>query len=220
MGRTSTTPNVKTLEAKSLFLVGDSNGERITDMKELAARTGCHENTLRAYQREWQHERNEMLKSVHDGSLVLNLSEETLENHKHDETFIRKRMDSLKMEFNDVQEVEDKLFNLLDKLDTLMGLNPKSYESLIKLLEKHLEANASKRAITSQFLTLQKVWHSISGLDTRLKAGEAALKAIAVTQAKAETMDALEKRKSDRLRDANPGNDEEGGIGLGAFDQD
>ena len=218
MPRVAKNPNVHTLEAKSLFLVGDKNGTRITCPKELARRTGCHERTIRDYIRTWQLERNEMLKSVHDGSLVIDLSEETLKNANHDEIFIRSRMNEIKIEVEEVEEISDKLFTLLDTMDDKVAMGLKEFEKLESLLGKYLEANASKRVLMAQFLTLKKTWDSISGLETRMKAGESALKAIATTQAKHEAQEAIEKRKLSNLRDVTT--PEEGEPGLSVFDTD
>lgn len=217
MARISNQPNVATLEARSLFLVGDETGTRITNPKELARRTGCHERTIREYLKVWQGERNEMLKSVHDGSLVVELSEETLNFAKQDESWVRKRMNDLKIEFEELETIEDKLFGLLDSWDESMGLDLKKFDKLESMLEKYLKTCGTKKAVVSQFLTLKKAWDSISGLDTRMKAGEAALKAIATTQAKHEAQEALEQRAKDRMRDATPSDDEAGELTV--FDQ-
>ena len=207
MARVSRNPNAATVEAKNLFIYGDETGHRVTCPKELASRTGCHERTIREYQKTWQSERVEMLKSVHDGSLVAGLSEETLNKAHHDEVFIRARMDELKIQFDEVSEIEDKLFTLLDSMDDKVAMGLKEYGKLESLLTKYLENNASKRAITTQFLTLQKRWQEISGLESRMKAGESALKAIATTQAKAEAEEALERKKREEMRDATPSED-------------
>lgn len=218
MPRTAKNPKLNTLEARSLYMVGDHTGIRITDPKEIARRTGCHETTVRGYiKKEWQKEREEMLKSVHDGSLAIELNERTAANHRLDETFLRQRLDELKIEASNVQEIEDQLFTILDSVDSIAEFPPKLYETLAKLIEKYLDTCASKRAITAQFMQVKKAWDNASGLDARLKAGETALKAIATVQARAEAEDAIEKRRAESRRDVTP---EGSDPGLSVFNQD
>lgn len=201
-----------------MFLCGDETGIRVTDPKELARRTGVHERTIRGYiSSEWQKEREDMLKQVHDGSLAIELSERVILSHQKDEAFLRARLDELKIEASNVQEIEDQLFTLLDSVNEASNLPPKSYETLTKMIEKYLETCASKRALTVQFMQVKKAWDHASGLDARLSAGETALKAIATVQARAEAEDAIQKRRAESQRNVTPGGHD---PGLSVFDQD
>lgn len=155
-----------------------------------------HERTVREYMRDWQEERHEMLKSVHDGSLVMQLSEDTVNAAMSDEAFIRSRMNDLKTELEEVEDITEKLWDLLDRVDDLMNLKVKDFAKLEKMIEQYLSANATKRVLTTQFLALKKAWDSISGLDSRMKAGETALKAIAQTHARHEAQKAIEKKEA------------------------
>lgn len=219
MPRTAKNPKLATLEARSLYMVGDSSGIRVTDPKEIARRTGVHERTIRDYiKKEWQLEREEMLKSVHDGSLAIELSERVILSHQSDEAFMRQRLNEIKLEVSTVSEIEEKLFDLLDSVDEIADFPPKLYENLANLIAKYLEASASKKALTAQFLQLKKAWDNASGLEARLKAGETALKAIATVQARAEAEDALEKRRAESQRDVTPALDGEESLSI--FSQD
>lgn len=154
----------------------------ITDTGELAKAGNVSKNTIWNHINAWKDEREQMLAKQSGIGLQTSLSvpSETLEKHKEDINFIRKRLDKSKSDLDNLPEIVSDLREIVKQFAS----DPDKLDDALHLLDKFLRISANEKAQTKLFMDLKTLWDAKSGVDSLKNIQEAAGKAVAVASAK------------------------------------
>jgi hypothetical protein len=203
------TMRAKTAAARQAFLYGTGDGKRVIAVKELSEKFGVHEQTIRLRMPEWEKEYEEILLNTAEHGFNLILSSTTLEKHKKDVDFIRKDLDSLKFEMSKL----DNTIAWLEDIVNQFTLNTENGAEAISIFNAYVNASCNKQRLRTQFIAMEKLWRSVSGVDAKMDALTTRDKEIAKGQGK---MD-VEKLKLMGGSNSNGGGPDRSKIGGGVF---
>lgn len=180
--------------ARISFLFGNGGGVPVQNTKELARLHNLSEKTIRKYVPTWLKESEEKAAKVNNEVLGLSLSNgplsvppETLVASNKDTDFLRKRLDDLKNEIENI----DKTVNWLEKI--LNSFDNDEKEFLSTAFQFYLRTSANKQSLTKQYLAVHTRWTAVAGVDSIREIQVAGAKAVSVAQAKAGSNDTEEK---------------------------
>lgn len=169
--------------ARQAFVYG-LNGEFITSTAELAKLGGVSEATIWKYTKEWQGEREQLLaaSSKVGSSVTLSVDPKNTQINDSDISFIRKRMDEIKYQTENLESIIDVMEGMLqavsdfqDKPDVALGL-----------FDKYLRFHMNKKSLVKEFLDLKAVWNKEVGIDSLRAVAEATTKAVSIAASKGE----------------------------------
>lgn len=170
----------ETRNARQLFLYGNGDGKRVTGVKALVAATGLHEQTIWKHIPAWQKEVEEMVSKTSESGLALFLSGESMKAHETDMLALREQINQVKWELETLDEVTSKLEMWVEKFSG----NADDQDKALKILEAWQRNCGQKSSLRGQFLSLQKQWHSMSGVASLSEVQLTREKALAVGRAK------------------------------------
>jgi hypothetical protein len=128
--------------------------------------------------------------------------------HAEDVDFLRRQTDALKLEVDNVDEIQEKLWHLVEGIQENLMLTAEDFDSVSNLLGKYFKHSMNKQSLLSLFLTIQKRWQDSSAVSATISAFETTLKETAKRKAKqAAEQDGL------NLKDANQSNAGQAAIG-------
>lgn len=168
--------------ARLLYLYGEGDGVRILDVKELSAKSGVHEVTIRGCVKEWQNELEETLRSSSKLGPANSLSvpSETMEAHRSDVDFIRQRLDKAKSELSALPSIVADLRSLIESIHG----DEDKIDTLIQLFDRYLRLSMNEKSLTKLFMDLKALWDAKSGVDSLKNIQEATAKAVSIAASK------------------------------------
>lgn len=164
----------ETRAARTAYLFGTGDGVRITNAIKLAEQFGISLATVQTWIPRWEKEFERIAAGAGETGLVLNLSDETLAEHKRHTASLLEMVGDVEKEL----VMLPKLTKLLEKALTefVNSEEPKDYKEALALFNAFMRTHATTRAAQSQFVMLKKAWDSASGI--------IALQDVAVTREK------------------------------------
>lgn len=151
-------PRPETRYAKQLWLYGAGDGQPIKSIPKLAEVSGVTAETLRRYLPEWEKESESLLANTSELGLAINLSEETLGQHKKDMAHLRNLVEANILESEQLEKMSSKLEGWLDKF------KDGDVETALRVFDAWQRSCGSKSQLQSQFLALQKQWTQLAGI--------------------------------------------------------
>ena len=152
-------PTAQTRYAKQLFLYGNGDGKRITNVPALAKQAGVTENTIRVHIPEWEKESESILINSNTSALALSLSKEQLDQNNKDLSFIRDQINQLKFELSSIEKITARLGEWLDKFDG------DELQTALDIFNDYVRGCGQKSALRSQFIAMKKLWDEKSAID-------------------------------------------------------
>lgn len=171
-----------TAAARQMFIYGEGDGVRVLEVKELAEKAGVSEQTIREHLPHWQDEVEENLRkdSKLGSTTTLSLPDETLEKHKLDTEFIRKRLDEVSAEIEALTPIISNLERIVDQISQIS----EDGDKVIALFDRYLRLCMNRKSLIKLFTDLKRLWDEKVGLDSLKAVQEAVAKSVGVAQAK------------------------------------
>jgi len=162
----------ETRYAKQMFLHGDGNGARLSEL------SGVSGETIRKHLPEWEKEAAQLLASSSEVGLALVLSEEKLDQHSKDSAFMRNQLDKLKFEIETLEKMAVRLGEWMDKFDG------DQLDQALQIFDAWQRATGTESSLRGQFIAMKKLWDQKVGIDALQDIGMTRQKEIAKGQGK------------------------------------
>lgn len=165
--------------ARMAFLYGVGNGgEPCRDRDKLKEIAGVTDKTLLVHLEKWNKELEGMAENGRDLVTGLVVKPETVEKHDFDVHFLRKNLDRIMEEVENLDDTQAEIWGLVSSLQDLNVATSEQIDSLITLIDRYLKKSCNRQNLLSLFLSLQKRWQDSSGMSGTIEVAVAGMKEI------------------------------------------
>lgn len=171
--------------ARLAFLFGAGNdGVPVTERKRLQGLARVGDRAFLKHLRRWQDEAEKMAEQSRNNPLGFSVVSHEIEAHKADVSFLRSQADELKRLISGLGELENTLFDLIDRFTGDLGFDSGEKDKALSLLARFFETTATKGKLQAQFLAYHKRWQESTAIKAALDAHSVILKEDAKTRAR------------------------------------
>ena len=170
--------------------VGAPDGLPVRSKSDLLEIAMVDRKTLDKHLNVWAGEAEEIARSAADNPLGFGIREDFLASHAADVDFLRAQTDKLKIELETVDEVQEKLENLVEGIRENLMLTSEDFAKILRLLESYFRLSMNRQKLSGLFLATRKAWQESSNVSAALSAAEVTMKENAKRKARQAMEDA------------------------------
>lgn len=186
--------------ARQAYLYGiGNNGVPLRDRRKLVEIAMVTDATLGVHVKKWEVDAEKLAKNCQDSSYGLRVKQETVFQHESDVSFLRREADRIKDEVDNVDEIQQKLWGLIQSISEISS--SEQIDDLTRLVDRYLRKSMNRQALLAVFLSLQKRWQDSSGMTGSIEATVAGMKEVEKQKRIAELRD---KHGPDKLEKGGP----------------